>query len=476
MELKRKSLFIILSLLGAISLAAEESAASTAAETALSNAASTAASTPGSGQAASKLFSFGVSLGVDTLPVGTEGETATYQKISFTPDVALGTFGVGLDLELRFRIDLAGETPFDVYLPDWIPNYEGNGRTIWDIYLPKIPSLRYGHPGENLYAKIGAIDDLILGNGFILGNYSNKVFQPDLKISGLNFRVDGNLVKFPYLGIEGAVGNLARLDVLGARLYTRPLSALPLPIIKNVELGASFVTDRAPHLYDASATDVSADAFYIYGADMKLPIIGGALFPLSLGADFAVEPGNRYGAGVSANGRILGIVLYSAGINYLEDGFVANYFDSSYDLYRAQKIAALSEASDGTYSAYWTAGAGVSLFKDNVWLKANVGGPFTAKPAVSSDNMSLYPSLKATLGTSEGFIKGFSVEGTYEKYYLGRDVNLWSDMIQLQNALIGATVSYKAGVAVLALHYQIAYQPDTNTFDATSSITTTIKF
>jgi hypothetical protein len=90
--------------------------------------------------------------------------------------------------------------------------------------------------------------------------------------------------------------------------------------------------------------------------------------------------------------------------------------------------------------------------------------------------MSLYPSLKGTVGTSEGLIKGFSLEGSYEKYYLGRDSNLWYDLIQLQNSLIGATLSYKAGAAVLALHYQIAYQPDTDSFDATSSITTTIKF
>jgi hypothetical protein len=476
MELKKRSFFIILALVGALGLYAEDGAAGTAAEAAAGTALSTAASTPGASAAASKLFSFGISLGVDTLPTGINGESATYQKISFTPDLALGAFGVGVDLELRFRIDLASDTPFDIYLPDWVPNYEGNGRTIWDIYLPKIQYLRYGHPGENLYVKAGAIDDLVLGNGFIMGNYSNKVFQPDLKISGLNFRVDGNLIKFPYFGVEGAVGNLARLDVLGARAYTRPLAALPLPIIKNIELGSSFVMDRAPHLYDSAATDVSADSFYIYGADLKLPIIGGALFPLSLGADFAVEPGNRYGGGVCVNGRLFGIVLYSGGVNYLQDGFVANYFDSSYDLYRAQKIAALSEASDGTYSTYWTAGAGVSLFKDNVWFKASVSGPFEEKPAVASDNMSLYPSLKGTVGTSEGLIKGFSLEGSYEKYYLGRDSNLWYDLIQLQNSLIGATLSYKAGAAVLALHYQIAYQPDTDSFDATSSITTTIKF
>ncbi len=421
-------------------------------------------------------FNFTFSLGTDTLqvPGAEDGVTDNYQRFGFSPELTLGQFGIGLDILLRAKIALGQDDPFQIYLPDWIPNYMGNGTTIWDIYLPKFLYIRYGQRNSPLYVKLGSIEDLTLGNGFIMGSYSNMSFMPQTRIFGLGAGIDGELFKFPYIGAEFAVGNLARMDVFGGRFFVRPLAWLKLPVIPDFELGGELVIDREPYLYSGLEPVAGAQTL-LWGIDARLPIIPGNIFPMTAYADYSLQPGGRSGAMAGLSGKLFAFLPYSVQVRILNNGFMPSYFDSSYDTYRAQRYEALLLPGDGSTIAGWYAKTGYN-FKEKVVFSAQVDGPFAGNPTVASDNPAEYPHLRAVLFTQEGLIGGFSLSGSYDKFFLGRSTDFWSDLISANDAQINATLSYKSGIALISLLYNLRYDPATESFDITSSLQTSLSY
>ena len=148
---------------------------------------------------------------------------------------------MALDLHYRFV-----DGNFEFRSEDWVPDDE---HSFFDVYLPIFRYIRYGQKGEPIFGKIGAIEDLTLGNGFIMYNYSNALFMPETRITGLAFDLDGQFFDIPIVGFETVVGNLDvlnGLDVLGARFYVRPLIYLDMPILPMLQIGMSYVIDRDP--------------------------------------------------------------------------------------------------------------------------------------------------------------------------------------------------------------------------------------
>jgi len=419
-------------------------------------------------------FQAGIALGTEVLK-DANGEPETWNSLGFQPDLALGPFGVGLDLTLRFKLMPSATEAIRVYPGDWLPDYEGSGKTILDLYLPKIMYLRYGLRGEPLYVKLGSIDDLTLGNGFIVGDYANTRFLPTQRVFGLNLGLDGELFGFPFVGLEFMTGNLARMDVFGSRLYVRPLVTTGLPILEDLQVGGTFAIDRGVQGLASSATFAPVSVF---GADVFLPVIKSQAFPLAVFTELAFEPQSRVGFMVGAGGRLLGVITYGAQLRVLGAGFVPVYFDANYDLYRSKKaeLMAAAPAADAEGFAGWLAKAGASLFEDKLYFNVSVDGPFKAKPAVASDNSAEYPHLRGVVGMAEGVLGGFFVTGSYEKYFIGREREFFADLIDPNDAVIAASLNYKTGAAVFTLVYSLKYNPDTEGFDVTSSLQSSIKF
>ena len=121
-----------------------------------------------------------------------------------------------------------------------------------------------------------------------MGGYANTRLVPQRHF-GLAFDLDGALFNFPYLGLETFVGDLAQWDVFGARLLVRPLVWLGVPIVEDLQVGATFAMDVKPYLYDYPGDARSLRAV-LYGADIRLPIL--SLKALSL---VATIEGESYG-------------------------------------------------------------------------------------------------------------------------------------------------------------------------------------
>jgi len=425
-------------------------------------------------------FQAGIALGTDVI-INQAGVAETWNNLGFQPDLSFGNFGIGLDITLRFQLTPADGDALAIYGGDWIPNFEGNGKTFFDIYLPKIMYVRYGFRGDALYAKLGSIDDFTLGNGFIVGNYANTRFLPEQRIFGLQLNLDGALFSFPYVGVELLTGNLARFDVMGARLFARPLSSSGLPILDDLQVGATIASDTKPELWAnldpaSDYVDKGYGAVTMFGADLFQPIIKGQAFPLAAFAEMAFQPEGRNGFMIGAAGRLIGLINYGAQLRFLSAGFIPVYFDANYDVFRAAKAAFMQTTPTGNGFAGWLAKAGMSLFEDKFYFDVTVDGPFASKPALASANPAEYPHLRGVVGLREGVLGGFFFDFSYDKYMLGLENSFFKDLVDPTNAVITAAANYRSGAAVFTLLYNLVWDPQRQEFDITSSLQSSIKF
>ncbi len=419
-------------------------------------------------------FQAGIILATDVIVNPETNLEETWNKLGFQPDLSFGKFGIGLDLSMRFQLS-SPDGGFAVYSGDWVPS-DIPGRGFLDLYLPKIMYFRYGLRGDPLYAKLGSVDDLTLGNGFIVGNYSNTRFLPEQRIFGLQLNLDGQLFNFPFVGIELLTGNLAQLDVGGARLFVRPLVATGLPILEDLQLGATAAFDRKPELYIAAGDKQGNEPVLIYGADLFLPIIKSKAFPLAAFSELAFQPQGRYGFMVGAGGRLLGLITYGAQIRMLGAGFIPVYFDANYDIFRALKSDFMELEPTGDGNVGWLAKAGASLFEDTIYFDLTVDGPFKAIPSTPSANQAEYPHIRAVAGIDEGLLGAFFFDFSYDKYFIGLENGFWSDLVDPTNAVITAAVNFRSGAAVFTLLYNLKFDPATGDFNVTSSLQSSIKF
>lgn len=159
-----------------------------------------------------------------------------YLLIAIKPQYEFwGTLGIGIDGNLRLNRDgkFRREDFHDLYsVIRWI-NY-----------------IRVGHPGEDMYARIGGLTNVTLGHGTIVDNYSNNSSYDNRHI-GLVGRADVGI-----LGIEGLSSDiLLNKSLIAARGFTRPFHIFPLLanlwFFRNIQFGATASFD-----FDSNATRI----------------------------------------------------------------------------------------------------------------------------------------------------------------------------------------------------------------------------
>ena len=159
-----------------------------------------------------------------------------WQRISLRPDIPIGKFGVALDIEIF--VDDQGN--FNKKGWDFDSTEDAVGSVLRKIYY-----LRYGRPGEGVFVKVGALDNVTLGYGLMMEGYCNSLEYPGVKKLGLQFDVR-NLSPM-HVGIQGMINNFEDLGrvgaVIGGRLSARPMAATGIPLLSKLEIGASYVRD-----------------------------------------------------------------------------------------------------------------------------------------------------------------------------------------------------------------------------------------
>jgi len=151
-----------------------------------------------------------------------------YVGMRLQPELAIGKLGIGLDIPLLFNIE------------DGSLRTEEFERGVGALRLVRY--LRYGvKKRDPFYIRMGDITGAYLGYGILMNNYTNAVSFERRKL-GLNFdlRIAG------IFGIEGVYSdlNVSSLNLLGVRPYVRPFAKTPIPVVRSLEFGGSYVTDR----------------------------------------------------------------------------------------------------------------------------------------------------------------------------------------------------------------------------------------
>ncbi|MFH0922010.1 MAG: hypothetical protein V1913_16805 [Fibrobacterota bacterium] len=159
-----------------------------------------------------------------------------WNRLSLRPDIPIWKFGLCLDIEIF--VDDSG----NISDKGWKFN---NAKNIFESISRKIYYLRFGHPGDKVYAKIGALDNVTLGYGLIMSGYANSLQYPDVKKMGLHFEL--NNIGTYGVGVQGVINNFQDFQrdgaLIGTRLSVQPLLSTGIPILKNLAVGGSYVTD-----------------------------------------------------------------------------------------------------------------------------------------------------------------------------------------------------------------------------------------
>lgn len=289
-------------------------------------------------------FGMGLQFGSQTI------NGTNYNSIRLQPDFGIGPFGIGLDINFEFN----GEGEFR--MEEW---------NTWQAVMSKLLYLRWGKKKDfklsPVYVKIGSIDDFSLGHGLVLYKYSNMLNYPALKKLGFAFDID-----FKFIGFETIVGNLYDFDILGGRLYTRPLITTKIPIVKNIELGYTIVGDLDPQNPVPPAdkpyefTDNSSSIpVSVWGIDIGLPVLTSKVFSLLSYVDIVGISGKGTGEILGFAGSIITLIPYKLEFRLFQAGFVPVYFNSFYDAERSVKFAMLDTITNG-YGG-WLFSSGVTL-------------------------------------------------------------------------------------------------------------------
>ncbi len=416
-------------------------------------------------------FMLSLTLGVEAF------DDVTYQKVGLSPDLAIGKFGIGLDITIHYRFE---NSVLDIRREDWVPVEPGFSSYL-GLYLSKFKYVRYGFKGDPLYAKFGSIDDGVLGNGFIMGSYANTLFLPERRIFGLSFDLDGALFNFPIIGMETFIGDLSAFDVIGARLFIRPLIKTGIPLLQFLQIGTTVAADLKPFRYADAATittwqalgiDTDAARMFAVGADFRQPILDKEVISLAAFGDLVTLQGSSFGGMLGMGGRLAKVITYGAQLRFLGENFVPVYFDSVYDISRPYKYALISDAVGSPSFIGWFASLGTSLLDDALIFSVNLDGPFKNIDS-NPDNYLNYPHFRGLFIVEEGLIPGFSFDASYDKSL----IRSFEDFIGPEGALMRARINYHTGPAVISFFYQLRYTENDWTSDpeVTSGLETSIQ-
>jgi len=245
-----------------------------------------------------------------------DGES--YFSFGLRTEVGMGDWGLGLDIPLRFNTK-NGELRSE----DWDSSYD---------YFRVLRYIRYGKKHRSkIYSQLGTLDAAKLGHGFIMSYYTNEAQYDERKI-GLAFDL-----KFSSWGMESVVSNFQNFEIVGGRLYVKPLLKMKsLFLLNKLTFGATFVTDRDPDGNSSSNDDVA-----VAGVDVGLPLLRFGSFYSSIYADHAqiINYGSGQAIGLELGlWKLGGLVTIQTKVErrFLGKNFLPSYFDPFYEVERFQ--------------------------------------------------------------------------------------------------------------------------------------------
>jgi hypothetical protein len=163
----------------------------------------------------------------NTTPASAESERPAENFYRSQREIPLGNWGVGYELSFSLRERKVYREDFD---------------TAKELFN-QLAFVRYGHEGVvgRPYIRVGALDTSRLGYGQVLAYYDNTPLGATWQKRGLEAGMN-----FGRAGFEVIAGNIQRLEVVGGRVYGKPLQGYVGGKLGELQVGLSGATDFAP--------------------------------------------------------------------------------------------------------------------------------------------------------------------------------------------------------------------------------------
>lgn len=333
-----------------------------------------------------------------------------YVGLRFQPELTFGKLGFGLDVPLLFNAE-DGELRTEEF-------EDGPG------YLRLISYVRWGRKKQDpLYIKVGSLQGEYLGFGMLLSSYSNSISYEKRKM-GLSF----DFLVTKKIGFEGIYSdfNTESFTLLGMRPYYRPFGETHIPIIRTIEFGASFVTDRdqTSPLGETATNNTLEYGMKAWGLDAGAFLLNTGFIDWTVYTQFGMlmkvkenSPNFQEGWGTEESSLILGYksgsgfgVGTAARMNFIlhifevtarverywhGDYFIPQFFDAGYEMNKDAKISSLpiTSASQGIYASLAADLINQIIVGGGILLPDNVNEKHPAMLFLSLDIPRLIPRI-----------------------------------------------------------------------------------
>ncbi|MGY5355203.1 hypothetical protein [Wenyingzhuangia sp. IMCC45467] len=292
----------------------------------------------------------------------------TFVGMRVQPEFSFGKFGLGLDVPLLFDVS-NGEMRTEEF---------NNGVGL----LRLVRYLSYGKKKQDpVYVKLGDMTGEQLGYGAMLGNYSNAVSFERRKVG-----VSADITFKEIVGLEAIYSDLnfnGSQKLFAIRPYYKPFGQLSIPIVKTIEFGVSFASDKDNYQESSSGTTIPSTQFTrdgnsAFGFDMGAVLLQNMLLkltwdmqytklnendalakdisnnPLNYGTGVSYGSGSGFATGLEAQFKFVANVFHvNARIErqWYGDHYIPQFFNFAYEINKDARLMELvgAEKSQGIY-------------------------------------------------------------------------------------------------------------------------------
>ncbi|PLX19674.1 MAG: hypothetical protein C0601_01205 [Candidatus Muiribacterium halophilum] len=238
------------------------------------------------------------------------GNKENFFKFQFKPNFNIGKLRLGLDL--TYYLDSDG----DIHQDNW------NGDTSW---INKINFIEYGNKRSNRFWRIGFLEDVTLGNGTIVRNYSNKTRYPEKpKKTGFFIRAKNDFDD----GFEFLVNDVDSAKLIATRGYIVPYD--------DVQIGISYAVERDP-----DSNDLTGDELTFYGIDFSTLVFKHFSKDIRLYEDYVKinNYGDSFTTGLEYDSGFRAKFLIE--FTSFDSDYITAYFNNEYEIEKNRKYSDL---------------------------------------------------------------------------------------------------------------------------------------
>lgn len=344
--------------------------------------------------------------------IGDEG----FVGMVLSPEFTIGKIGLGLNVPILYGLDSKSVRT------EMFQDGVGVARLIRYI--------RYGVQKQDpVYVKVGQLQGTMIGFGGLVNNYTNSTSYEKRKV-GLHYDINYK----GFAGIEGMYSdfNPESQNLLVVRPYVRPLAFTSIPVVKTLEFGATFVSDKDQTSIPTSDSTSTSYAFTrdgvkAFGIDMGLTVVKVPFIQIDVFGNYsslniqndslqlaaqAILGDNSFetGSGISfgANFRLHFIAdVFSTDIRIerlrYTDHYLPQFFDGNYEIGKDARIFSLVgiEKKSGIYGS----------LTGHVLQKVRLGGSLL----IPDDISETAPAVVQINADMTRLANKFSLHGSYIK-------------------------------------------------------------